>query len=332
MNRMDHGDGAIGPKTRKLVVAFPALDEEKKQLITDHVGSLGFSVVFCDDQEQALKEAADAEVVFGMNAGLAKAGNSVRWACTPSAGVDHFLPVIEGTDIQLSNSSGAYGLTIAEHIVMVTLEIMRRRPEYVNLVRERIWKNDLPISSIHDAAITFVGTGDIGKQAAMRMKAFGPRSMTGVNRRGQNPDGLFDRIVTLDEIDKVLPETDLLILSLPSTKETIGLLTEERLRLLPKGAFLVNVGRGNVLDEKVLERMLRDGDLAGAALDVFEKEPLDADNTLWDCPNLVLTTHVAGNWTLPYTVNRIVEMFLADFTRYCNGEPLHNRVDLTAGY
>ena len=177
-----------------------------------------------------------------------------------------------------------------------------------------------------------MGTGDIGKEAAIRLKAFGPKSMTGVNRRGQNPDNLFDKIVTLSEIESVLPETDLLVLSLPSTPETKGLLTEERLHMLPKDAYIVNVGRGNVLDEKALEKILRAGELGGAALDVFEQEPLPADNGLWDCPRLVLTTHVAGNWTLPYTVNRIVDMFVDDIANFFENRPLNNLVDLTAGY
>lgn len=322
----------MGSNKKKLVVAFHALDDDRKAKIEDHVSAKGYEAVFCKDQETALSEAADAEIVFGMNAALATAGDGIKWVCTPSAGVDHFLNVLKGKDIILSNSSGAYGLTIAEHIVMVTLEAMRRRPEYVNLVRERIWEHDLPISSIHGARITFVGTGDIGKEAAIRLKAFGPKSMTGVNRRGQNPDQLFDRIVTLDEIEMVLPETDLLVLSLPSTPQTMGLLTEERLRMLSAGAFLVNVGRGNVLDQEALERILREGKLGGAALDVFEKEPLDPESTLWDCPRLVLTTHVAGNWTLPYTVDRIVDMFLADFDNFCENRPLNNRVDMSAGY
>ncbi|MCR5337072.1 MAG: D-2-hydroxyacid dehydrogenase [Lachnospiraceae bacterium] len=317
---------------KKLVVAFPALNDDRKRKIEDHVSAKGYQAVFCKDQETALREAVDAEIVFGMNAALATAGSGIKWVCTPSAGVDHFLNVLKGKDIILSNSSGAYGLTIAEHIVMVTLEAMRRRPEYVNLVRDRVWEHDLPISSIHDARITFVGTGDIGKEAAIRLKAFGPKSMTGVNRRGRNPDQLFDRIVTLDEIEMVLPETDLLVLALPSTTQTMGLLTEERLRMLPTGTFLVNVGRGNVLDQDALERILREGKLGGAALDVFEKEPLDPNSSLWDCPRLVLTTHVAGNWTLPYTVDRIVDMFLADFDNFCENRPLNNRVDMTAGY
>ena len=104
--------------------------------------------------------------------------------------------------------------------------------------------------------------------------------MVGVNRRGANPDNIYDRIISLSEIDEVLLETDVLILSLPSTPETIGILNEERLNKLPGNAYIINVGRGNVLDEKSLEKMLREGRLGGAALDVFEKEPLDKDNTL----------------------------------------------------
>ncbi len=316
----------------KLITAFPALTQEHKTKIRECAGRYDCSVVFCDDQQEALKEAEDADIVFGMNAALAKAGEKVKWVCTPSAGVDHFLPVLRGTDIRLTNSSGAYGLTIAEHIVMVTLEIMRRRPEYVELARSRTWEHDLAVRSICDARITLVGTGDIGKEAAIRLKAFGPKNMTGVNRRGQNPDNLFDKIVTLSEIESVLPETDLLVLSLPSTPETKGLLTEERLHMLPEDAYIVNVGRGNVLDEKALEKILRAGELGGAALDVFEQEPLPADNGLWDCPRLVLTTHVAGNWTLPYTVNRIVDMFVEDIANFFENRPLNNLVDLTAGY
>jgi phosphoglycerate dehydrogenase-like enzyme len=156
--------------------------------------------------------------------------------------------------------------------------------------------------------------------------------MTGVNRRGSNPDNIYDRIVSLKEIDEVLPETDVLILSLPATDETIGLFDEARLNRLPEGSYIVNVGRGNVLDEKALERMLREGRLGGAALDVFEKEPLDRDSTLWDCPRLILTTHVAGNWTLPHTVEKIVSLFTADFENYCTGKPMKQLVDLEAGY
>ena len=111
-----------------------------------------------------------------------------------------------------------------------------------------------------------------------------------------------------EALEEVLPETDILILSLPGTKETRGLLDKAKLALLPDGALLINVGRGSALNEAALERELRAGRLR-AALDVFEHEPLPEDSPLWGCPNLLITPHVAGNMTLPHTVERIVALF-----------------------
>ena len=317
---------------RKLVVSFPPLSGEQRDHIAKLAKGHGFDAVFCDDISDAGREVSDAEILFSFNSSLVEKGNSLKWVCTPSAGVDHFLDKIRGTGITLTSSSGAYGVTIAEHIVMMTLEIMRRRPDYIRLKEERKWEQHLPVRSLFGSRVTFVGTGDIGKEAAIRIRAFKPSCMTGVNRRGQNPDNIYDRIVTLDKIDEVLSETDVLILSLPSTPETIGFLSETRLNKLPEDSYIINVGRGNVLDEKALESMLRAGKIGGAALDVFEKEPLDKDSTLWDCPRLILTTHAAGNWTLPHTVEKIVSLFAQDFENYCAGRPMKQIVDIDAGY
>ncbi|MCR4741183.1 MAG: D-2-hydroxyacid dehydrogenase [Lachnospiraceae bacterium] len=317
---------------RKLVISFPPLNEEQRKYIDELAAGYGFETIFCNDRAEAVKEAEKAEIVFGFDSNLVRPGSSIKWVCTPSAGVDHFLDKVRGTGIMLTSSSGAYGVTIAEHIVMMILEVMRRRPEYIKLKEDRIWENQLPVRSLYGARVTFVGTGDIGNEAAMRIRGFKPACMTGINRRGSNPENIYDRIASLHEIDEILPETDVLILSLPSTPDTIGLLNEDRIRLLPEDAYIVNVGRGNVLDEKALERILREGSLGGAALDVFEKEPLDKDNTLWDCPRLILTTHAAGNWTLPHTVEKIVSLFAEDFVNYCENRPLKQIVDLESGY
>ena len=317
---------------RKIVVAFSPLTDEQREQIAAKAAKKGFRVVFCKDSEEALTEAKDAEIVMSLDKRLAKAGPKLKWFCTPSAGVDHVLGELEGTDIILSNSSGAYGVTIAEHIVMTVLEVMRNRPEYIRLKEERIWKQNLPVRSLYGATVTFLGTGDIGQEAARRIRAFSPKCLIGVNRHGSNPGQLFDRIVPLSGLSRVLKKTDLLIMSLPSTKETRGIMSEEWLKMLPEGAFIVNVGRGDAIDQKALEELLRNGTLGGAALDVFEKEPLPQDSSLWDCPRLILTTHVAGNWTLPLTVEKIVAMFLEDFDRYCKGLPLLRLVDRKAGY
>ena len=317
---------------RKIAVYYIAFTDKHKKLIEDTAGKYGFKAVFCTDRDTALKEAKDAEIVLGYDPALAKAGDNIKWVCSPSAGINHFLKSLAGTDIMLTNSAGAHSLTISEHIIMVTLELMRKRMDYIKLAQQRKWVIDLPVSSIYGARIAMAGTGNIGQETAKRLRAFSPACITGINRSGKDSSGLFDKIVAVSEIESVLPETDLLILSLPSTPETTGLLTEERLRMLPKTSYLVNVGRGDVLDEKALERILREGSLGGAALDVFEKEPLDPENTLWDCPRLVLTTHVAGNWSLPYTVDRIAELFAEDLENYCEGRPLKRLIDLNRGY
>ncbi len=215
---------------------------------------------------------------------------------------------------------------------MVTLEMMRRRSEYLEIVRRKGWIRDLHIDSIRNSRITLLGTGDIGRECAKRLRAFGPAALVGVNRRGVNPEDLFDRVVPADQLEKILPETDLLILSLPATEETRGILNEERLALLPETARLVNVGRGSAVDQKALEKMLREGKLAGAALDVFEQEPVPPEDSLWDCPRLLMTSHIAGNMTLDYTVEQITRQFLEDLENYAAGRPLKHLVDRKREY
>ena len=319
--------------TGKLIVAIASLTAGQRKSIRAAAMRHGLEALFFERDTDALPYAADAEIVFAQSVLLAKNAPCLRWLCTPSAGVNQFAApgVFASPEAVLSNSSGAYGVTIAEHIVMVTLELMRRQQAYTQIVDRREWKLDLPVRSIRDSRVTLLGTGDIGQEAAIRLRAFSPASLTGVNRGGKNPRGLFDRVFTQDQVDAVLPETDLLILSLPGTAETDHLMDERRLSLLPEGALIVNVGRGNAVDQRALETELRAGRLS-AALDVFEKEPLPQDDSLWDCPNLLLTPHVAGNLTLPYTKERIVSLFLEDLENYCAGRPLKRQVDLNQGY
>ena len=317
---------------RKLVTLFAALTEAQRDRINGAAEKNGFTAVFCGSKDEAKEEIQDAEVFLGMDADLISLGNDLKWVCSTSAGVGHFMGALEGKDILLTNSSGAYGVTISEHIVMVTLELMRRRMEYFDIVRNRRWENSLPIHSIRDSRITLLGTGNIGQETVVRLRAFAPKTIVGVNRRGSNPEGLFDRIIPLAELESILPQTDLLISSLPSTGQTKDLLTADRLNLLPADSYLVNVGRGDTIDEEALEQMLRDGRLGGAALDVFRQEPIPADSTLWECPGLIITPHSSGTWTLPFTVETIVNMFIKDFDNYCAGRALERLVDRKEGY
>lgn len=320
--------------TRKMIVAVAALEEKHRAAIAAAAAKRGFEVSFFESDADALPHLQDAEIIFSQSARLSQNAPRLRWQCTPSAGVNQFCApgAFLSPDAVLTNSSGAYGVTIAEHAVMVTLEMLRREPAYRQIVSRREWTRNLAVRSIRDSRAALLGTGDIGRETAKRLRAFDPASVTGISRSGRNPDeALFDRVVPVSGMDAVLPECDLLILSLPGTPETFHLLNERRLGLLPDGALIVNVGRGTVIEEKALEKELRSGRLS-AALDVFEREPLPADDPLWDCPNLHITPHTAGNMTLPYTRDRITALFLEDFDNYCAGRPLIRRADLTKGY
>lgn len=320
---------------KKLLVDIVQLADEHRAAIRDAARRRGYEARFTDgDAARARAEAADAEIIFGPNPDLPGVASNLRWLCVPSAGVEAYLPRerYANPSAVLTNASGAYGVTIAEHIVMVTLEMMRRQPEYARVVARRGWRRDLPIRSIRGSRVTLLGTGDIGREAALRLRAFGPESIVGVNRSGRAREGLFDRVLKVSGLDEILPRTDLLVMSLPDTRESAGLMDARRLALLPEGAFLVNVGRGSTIDQKALVALMRGGRLSGAALDVFAEEPLPPEDDVWDCPRLLVTPHVAGNMTLRYTLDRIVDMFLEDFENYCEGRPLLQEVDRERGY
>lgn len=319
---------------KRILIFTPRLAVGNRRDIAEAAEKHGYTVIFCDGVDAALREAGDAEIILSADPALPKAAPKLKWMCCAFAGVEPFLlpGAFANPQALLTNASGAYGVTIAEHIVMVALELMRRQPDYNRVVAARQWVRDLPIRSIMGSRVTLLGAGDIGREAAKRLRAFGPKSIVALNRSGRDASGLFDRILPVSALDGILPETDLLVMALPGTPETRGIMDGRRLALMPKDAFLVNVGRGSAVDEAALLSLMRGGHLAGAALDVFEREPLPADSPMWDCPRLLITTHVAGNMTLEYTVDRIVAMFIEDLGNFCAGRPLSHLVDREKGY
>jgi phosphoglycerate dehydrogenase-like enzyme len=318
--------------SRKLAVAVQELTEAQREKIRAAAERNGFEVRFLRTPDEDTAFLQEAEVIFGHLPQAAGNSSALKWICTPYAGVDQFL--VPGTfanpDTMLSNSSGAYGVTIAEHTVMMLLDILRRQPDYRRIVAAHEWRRDLTVRSVKGSRITLLGTGDIGQETAKRLRAFDPACLTGVNRSGRDPGG-FDRILTGDNWETALPETDVLIISLPGTKEAFHMVGAKQLALLPDGAVVINVGRGSVIDQEALFGELRRGRLF-AGLDVFEKEPLGKDDPAWETPNLLITPHTAGNMTLAHTVEKTVEQFLEDLDNYCAGRKMKHAVDRTRGY
>ena len=322
--------------SRDICVYLEFLTPAHKAQIEKAARETGFSVHFFDlDQfEEARACLQHCEVLSAHDLALLKAAPaSLQWYCCSFAGVDIYCKdpsVFANPQCLLTNSSG-YGVTIAEHVVMVTLMLLRRMPEYEEVVRQRSWSNQLPIRSIRDNEFTILGTGNIGVNVAQRRRGMGAAKITGLSRSGR-PSADFDQVLPISRLDEVLPETKILVMALPSTPETENILSRERIALLPPEAYVINVGRGTALDQDALTEALNSRRLAGAALDVMVPEPLPPDHPLWNARNLILTPHVSGNMTLGYTCDVNVEMFCRDLANYAAGRPLVNLVDRTLGY
>ena len=318
----------------KVIILSNILQEKHVNLIKETAAKAGAELCFVESEDKIPEDFKDAEVLYGFGVKTAATSKSLKWHCFTSAGVESLLKpgAFANEDCILTNSSGSYGVSIAEHIIAVSLMMMRRITEFHAETLRGEWGVRRAQKSLKDARITVLGTGDIGSCFAKRAVAFEPASLVGVCRSGKSSEEVYDRVYKVNDLDGVLPFTDLLVMSLPATAETERILSRERIDLLPEGAYVVNVGRGSAIDEDALADALDAGKLGGAALDVFVTEPLPKDSRLWHTKNLLITPHVAGNLTIDYTIDRNVEMFCEDLLNYAEGRPLKNLVDRNIGY
>ena len=321
---------------KKIGVIIDFLNDKYEQQLNAAAAKAGYEIEYFPSSAAAVGHVDDCEILYGhCSQKVICSAKSLKWYCCCWAGVDRFCDesLYQNPDCVLTNSSGAYGTTISEHLIMVCLMLLRRQMEYTEIIRDGGWETlSGGIHSLHGARITVLGTGDIGTEFARRAQAFHPAAIHGVRRTVRESDPAFTDIHAIAELDALLPETDLLVMALPSTAETAGVLSRERLALLPKGAYVVNVGRGTAVDQDALIDALNDGHLAGASLDVVVPEPLPADHPLRSAKNLLLTPHVAGNMTLGYTCGKSVQMFCDDLDNYVSGRPLAHLVDRKKGY
>ena len=229
---------------------------------------------------------------------------SLRWLACASSGVEQYLGeyLYAAPGVILTNSAGAYGITISEHIITTLLMLLRRIPEYYDVVHQHQWKDLGRIRSIYGSVITVVGTGDIGTAFAQRAKALGAAHIRGVHRTNKVLPRCFDESYAVEDLDFALAGADIVVLCVPGTKETEHLITRERLGLLKKTSVLIN------------------------------PEPLPPEHPLWNTKNLIITPHVSGNMSLDITCDIDVNMFCDNLTRYCRQQPLKHVVERSVGY
>ncbi len=318
----------------KILVINNQLEEKHLAYIKTTADSLGATVHFYTSDADIPQSDYDADIIYGFAPAIVKTSKTLKWLCVPWAGVDSLMApdYFANEDCLLTNSAGAYGVSIAEHMIATSLVMMRRLNEFMEETRNGQWLKPRAQKSLKDCRITVLGTGDIGTTFAKRAAAFEPACIVGVCRSGKSSEAVYNKVLPVSELDSILPQTELLAMSLPSTPETKGILSRERMALLPEGAYIVNVGRGSAIDEDALADNLVSGHIAGAALDVFQTEPLPSSSRLWKTKNLLITPHVAGNMTLAHTRNKNVQMFIEDLHNFAEGKPLHYLVDRKLGY
>ena len=254
---------------------------------------------------------------------------SLKWIQLTSMGFEQ-VPKEEvlKRNITVTNNKGGYSVPMGEWVVLNTLELIKnRKSAYQNQMNKR-WYMDFSVKEVYRKKIAFIGTGDIAKESVKRLSGFGV-DILGVNTDGRNING-FDRCFSIDNIDDVLKESDIVVICLPNTDKTKHLFNKERLCKMKKDAYLINVSRGAIINEDDLVSHLDDGNLKGIALDVFEKEPLSKKSRLWDIDRVVITSH--NSWISEMIGERRWNLFYENLKRYMNGEELLNIVKIDRGY
>jgi phosphoglycerate dehydrogenase-like enzyme len=261
------------------------------------------------------------------------AAPGLRWVHSPAAGVGGMLfPAMRASRVVLSNSRGMNAVAVAEHVLMLMLAAVRRMPEAMRAQADKRWAaEDLSgLPSLRGRTLLIVGLGAIGCELARMASGLGMR-VVGTRREAGDPlpEGVAQAGDPAD-LPVLLPTADIVVLAAPLTAATRGMMGAAELALMKPTAWLVNVARGKLVDEPALIRALEARTIAGAALDVFEHEPLPAASPLWSLPNVIVTPHIAGfrddYW------DAAVDLFAANLRRYLAGETVTNIVDKRAGY
>lgn len=311
----------------EVLITAPCSDEVKRRL-REFENSCIFS--FGDRKS----DIGDAEAVIGEpRTEKIRQAKSLKFIQMTWAGADIYT--CDGAfpqGIRLATASGAFGGVISEYVVGAVLCLYRRFLEYIENQRLALWRDAGAERTLEGKTALILGTGDIGSNVAKRLSAFGTKNI-GVRRTGA-PAQYFEEIHTLSNLDSLLPQADLIIGCLPNTKETGHILDGKKFALMKSDALLINVGRGSLIDTPALTRALEERRIAGAVLDVLEKEPLAADSPLWSMPNVLITPHISGRGFGhdPATERKIWDICLENLRRYLSGEDIINEIDFARGY
>jgi phosphoglycerate dehydrogenase-like enzyme len=290
------------------------------------------------DPQDLAKEIHDADAVCSMRVTpqLFRAAQRLKWIHSLAAGVGGLMiPEVLAGDVLITNARGLFSTVIAEHALGVILSFSRRLPDSLRFqqqhhwAREELWALEPKMGEISGKALGIVGYGSIGQAIAKRARAFG-MTVLAVKKSLSTGTEFADRVFPLSHLHEVLRQSDFVVLALPHTPDTKQVMGRREFETMKPTAYLINVGRGKLIDEAALLQALQEKRLAGAALDVFETEPLLPDHPLWDAPNVLITPHSSGNF--PEFWARSRDLIAENIRLFREGKPLKNLVDKKRGY
>jgi len=287
-------------------------------------------VIVAPAKDNLVTELIEADVFYGYHSPeVFHNAQNLRWIQSTAAGLDAMIdaPLIARA-LTITNASGVHAPQVAEAAWALTLSLTRALPAYFRQQQEHQWKSSTHLD-LDGATVGILGLGGIGRRYSQVAAAFGMRVLA-VDAHDLPKPNDVEAVWPLDQLNELLAASDIVLISCPATKETRRLINSDRLACMKPTAFLVNIARGDIVDEDALAESLHAGRIAGAGIDVCATEPLPADSALWDAPNLIITPHSAG--LSPNRSRRLIKFFCANLRRFLAGEPLLNVVDPRIGY
>lgn len=318
-------------KAEDILVLVEGLETYHKEQLKKAAPSAVFT--FQSPEKVTQEEMEKAEVIVGNPPkAMLQYAKRLKLLQLESAGTGFYVEkgvVPEGA--YLANATGAYGLAIAEHMLAMTLMLMKKLNFYYDNQHQCLWQPEGRVPVIDGCNTLIVGAGDIGGEFAKRMHVLGSH-VRGIRRTVQKTPDYMEEQYTMDQLDQLLGWADIVALSLPDTPATRNLFDLERFKKMKKTAILINVGRGTVINTEDLTIALEKGFLAGAGLDVTEPEPLPADHPLWKQKNLILTPHVSGGHYTLHTLDKIIQIAVNSIKNLLSDKEPDNIVDFETGY
>ncbi|MGI6108193.1 MAG: D-2-hydroxyacid dehydrogenase [Lachnospiraceae bacterium] len=323
--------------SRKVIVTVPFTAEQQAALAED-AGRYGDRILFTRGGSASREEILDADAVIGnVSPDILSSCGHLSWVQLNSAGAEAYVKegaLPEGT--VLTCATGSYGTAISEYMVCMLLVMMKKVPLYLENQKKGVWKDEGPVTTPAGKRILIVGTGDIGLSFARRIRAFGlpdrPVRLVGIRRRADACPEPLDEIYPTEKLAEQAALADVIAVALPGTASTYHLFDREMLCRCRKGCWLMNVGRGSVVETEALLDPSVSGRFSGIYLDVCEKEPLPENDPLFSVPNLYVTPHITGSWHLDVTLENLARLARHNYQAWHGEGSFASVVNRATGY